>query len=396
MRISMSTDISMFTDLSMPTEPTGSTLQRLGELATERHGERSSLRFEGATWTGSQLAERARRVSAGLREVGLAEGDRVVVCMANCPEVGITYSAIWRAGAVATPVVFLLSEDELRHVISDSGAAYVVTTPEFLPKVASASLGVASVRALIVVGEPADLAAGTPPQTSTGVPVLSFADLEDSDEGDLADRSPRDLAALLYTGGTTGRSKGVMLSHDALSSAAWAATASTHQPELRRVLVPLSLSHAYGLMVTVMGLHSPDPASTVLMRWFIPGDWLTLAAEHRIQAAPVVPSMLQLLLQQPLEDHDLSELRRVTSGGAALSREVADAFIARLPHVEVSEGYGCTETAAIIATSPPGKSRPGSVGKPAPGVEVRIEPRLDDEGEDGSEGLDGESAPTGT
>ena len=323
--------------------------------------------------------------------MGLAAGERVVVCMANCPEVGITYSAVWRAGAVATPVVFLLSEDELRHVITDSGATYVVTTPEFLPKVASASRGVASVRALVVVGEPTDAFSGTP-QSSTGVPVLAFADLEDSDEGDLVDRSPTDLAALLYTGGTTGRSKGVMLSHDALSSAAWAATASTHQPELRRVLVPLPLSHAYGLMVTVMGLHSPDPASTVLMRWFIPGDWLTLAAEHRIQAAPVVPSMLQLLLQQPLEEHDLSELRRVTSGGAALSREVADAFSARLPDVEVSEGYGCTETAAIIATSPPGESRPGSVGKPAPGVEVRIEPRT----EDGSEGLDGESALTGT
>ena len=77
-------------------------------------------------------------MAGGLIELGIRPGERVVVTMANCPEVGITYSAIWRAGAVATPVVFLLSEDELRHVFSDSGAAYVVTTPEFLPKVAPA------------------------------------------------------------------------------------------------------------------------------------------------------------------------------------------------------------------------------------------------------------------
>src|SRR4051812_11300491 len=211
--------------IDLPTRPTGTSLQRLGELAAERNGD-SELIFEGTTWTGAELARRARKVAGGLREAGLAPGERVVVCMANCPEVGITYSAIWRAGAVTTPVVFLLSEDELRHVFSDSGAAYVITTPEFLPKVAAASVGIRTMRALIVVGDG--------PSVSTGVPVLSFADLEDSDEGGLMERDSTELAALLYTGGTTGRSKGVMLSHDSLSSAAWAATASTYQPELRR------------------------------------------------------------------------------------------------------------------------------------------------------------------
>jgi long-chain acyl-CoA synthetase len=83
--------------------------------------------------------------------------------------------------------------------------------------------------------------------------------------------------------------------------------------------------------------------------------------------------MIQMLLAQPIEDYDLSALRRVASGGAPLAPEVADEFTKRLPGVEITEGYGCTESAAIISTSPPGMSRAGSVGKPPPLVEVRIE-----------------------
>src|SRR3954449_6302598 len=210
----------MRTDLV--TAPTGTSLQRLAEQVRERFGDASTLHFEGETWTGNQLAARTRRLSQGLRDAGLRVGDRVVVCMANCPEVGLTYSAVWRAGAATTPVLFLLSEDELRHVLTDSEAAHVVTTPEFLPKVVASATGVATVRAIVVHGD----AAGV----ESTVPLLDFAALEAAAEGDLVDRDPTELAALLYTGGTTGRAKGVMLSHDALSSAAWAAVAAGGQP----------------------------------------------------------------------------------------------------------------------------------------------------------------------
>src|SRR5215470_8948103 len=119
----------------MVTPPTGASLQRLAEQSWDRLGDRSVLHYEGSRWTGDQLAGRVRRLAGGLREAGLRPGERVVVCMANCPEVGITYHAVWRLGAVTTPVLFLLSEDELRHVLTDSGTAFIVTTPEFLPKV---------------------------------------------------------------------------------------------------------------------------------------------------------------------------------------------------------------------------------------------------------------------
>jgi long-chain acyl-CoA synthetase len=371
----------------MLTPATGTSLQRLGEQAWERFGGASVLHFEGQRFSGLQLAERVRRLSQGLRDAGLRPGERVVVCMANCPEVGLTYSAVWRAGAATTPVLFLLSEEELRHVLSDSEAAYVVTTPEFLPKVAASAAGVPTVRAVVVAG---DTGPGNGDAVDIGVPVLDFAELERAAEGDLVERASSDLAALLYTGGTTGRSKGVMLSHDALSSAAWAAVAAakeTGEPPTTVSLLPLPLSHVYGLTLRVMGVHATEPGTSVLMRWFDPVGWLQLAAEHRVEISALVPSMIQMLLAQPIEDYDLSTLRRVASGGASLAPEVAEGFTKRLPGVEITEGYGCTESAAILSTSPPGQVRPGSVGKPPPLIEVRIEKA---DGTDAEVGEDGE------
>jgi long-chain acyl-CoA synthetase len=353
----------------MLTEPTGLSLQRLAELAWERFGGASRLHFEGESFTGLQLAARVRRLAEGFRTAGLAPGDRVVVCMANCPEVGLTYSAVWRAGGATTPVLFLLSEEELRHVLRDSAAAYVVTTPEFLPKVLASGAGIETLRGVVVAGA----VGGDLGQNS--LPLLDFSELESAPEGELVERASSELAALLYTGGTTGRSKGVMLSHDAVSSAAWAASAAARQTDEEPTsvsLLPLPLSHVYGLTVSVMGLHATEPGTSVLMRWFDPAGWLSLAAQHRVEISALVPSMIQMLLAQPIEDYDLTALRRVASGGAPLAPEVAEEFTKRLPGVEITEGYGCTESAAIISTSPPGMARAGSVGKPPPLIDVRI------------------------
>jgi len=366
----------------MATKPTGTSLQRLAEQALERLGGESTLHFEGHVFTTAQLAGRSRRLSQGLRDAGLQPGERVVVCMANCPEVGLTYSSVWRAGGATTPVLFLLSEDELRHVLADSAAAYVVTTPEFLSKVATAGAGVPTLRGIIVAG-PHDA-------PEMGVPLLDFAELERAEEGDIVDRDSTELAALLYTGGTTGRSKGVMLSHDALSSAAWALLAAgkeVDEPPTSSTLLPLPLSHVYGLMLSVAGSHATEPGNSVLMRWFDPKGWLSLAAEHRVELSALVPSMIQMLLAEPIEDYDLSALRRLGSGGASLAQDVADEFAKRLPHVEITEGYGCTETGGSLSATRPGQARLGSVGKPLPGIDVRLEKP---DGTDAAPGEDGE------
>jgi long-chain acyl-CoA synthetase len=349
-------------------------LAQLAERSFERRGDYPALLFE-ARWHGSgELFERARRIAGGLVALGVEPGDRVVVTMANCPEVGIIYNALWRAGAVVTPATFLLSAEELRHVITDAEARGVVTTPEFLDKVRDAAAGADSVRFIVCGGQ-------------FEGDAESLASLEASEPAPIVDRDDDDLAALLYTGGTTGRSKGVMLSHLNLYFAGHSAHEAAYVPGVNRALGTLPLSHSYGILVTLAGMHNPERGIAVLLRWFDPVKFLELTAEHRLQISAAVPSMLQLLLAQPLEQHDLSSLRYVGSGGAPLAPKVEAEFRRRVPSVSIRQGYGLTETAALISTNPPGRERSGSVGLPVPGCKVQI---VDDAGRELAPGLPGE------
>jgi long-chain acyl-CoA synthetase len=365
---------------ALVTQPTGSSLQRLAEASWQRIGDASTLIFEEQRCSSGLLAERTRRVAHGLVEAGLQPGDRVVLCMANGPEVGICYNAVWRSGAVTTPVLFLLTEEELHHVLVDSEASFVITTPEFLPKVQAAAVGVETLRGVILAG-------------GSAVGAVSLSELEAADEGVLVDRDPSDMAALLYTGGTTGRSKGVILCHDAMSSASWAAVAASYREDISVSLSPLPLSHAYGLLVSTLSLHAPNPGTSILMRWFDPIGWLELAQKHGVQTGAVVPSMLQMLLAHPIEDFDLSRLARINSGAAPLLSETRAEFERRVPQCELAEGYGCTENSALISSTPIGGVRPGSVGQPVPGVDIRLEMV---EGSDAEVGQDGEICVRGT
>jgi long-chain acyl-CoA synthetase len=334
-------------------------LARLAQAAFERRGDYPTLLYEGR-WHGSaELFSRSERIGAGLAELGIEPGDRVVVTMANCPEVSLTYQAVWRAGAVVTPAMFLLPAPDLRHVIADAEARAVVTTPEFVPKVLEATEGLEHVRHVICT-EP------------TGDGVVPLADLERAEPRPIVPRGDDELAALLYTGGTTGRSKGVMLSHANLHFSGHAAHASSYVPGVNRALVALPLSHAYGILVTIGGMHSPEQGVAVLMRWFDPAAFLALIAEHGIQTTAVVPTMLQLLLGQPVEDYDLSTLRYVTSGGAPLAPEVEQMFNRRVPGAAIRQGYGLTETAALISSNPVDSVKTGSVGLPVAGTELEI------------------------
>ena len=340
-----------------------SNLARVSEEAFERRGDYETLFFEGRWLRSGEVRERARRLAGGLSDLGVAPGDRVVVSMANCPEVPIVYQALWRAGAVVTPATFLLSAEDLRHVISDAEASAVITTPDFVDKVRNAVAGLDHVRNLISTGDGED-------------GVTSLEALEAGAEpAAIVPRADDELAALLYTGGTTGRAKGVMLTHANLNFTGRAVTDAAHIPGMTRALMTLPLSHSYGMLMTIAGMHSPEPPVTVLLRWFEPRVFLMLIDEHRLQSSALVPSMIHLLLAQPLEEFDLSSLRVLGCGAAPLAPQLAEE-IERRASVTVRQGYGLTETAALIATNPVGREKPGSVGVPIPGAKVTI---LDDD-----------------
>jgi long-chain acyl-CoA synthetase len=351
----------------------------LAEAAFRRLGDYESLVFEGRTYRSGELFDRACRASSGLVKLGVSPGERVVVLMANCPEVGIAYNAIWRAGAVVTPVVFLISPAELQHILADSGAVAVVTTSELLATVTAAAAGAPRLRHIIVVG-------GVPDSLPGHVRGTDFAELESAPAADVVGIGDDDLAALMYTGGTTGRAKGVMLSHRNLYYCSRSSHEASQADGITRALTPLPLSHAYGMIVTLVGFHATEPALGVLQRWFDPAEFLALAQQHRIERTAVVPAMIQMLLAQPLEDFDLSALRYMNSGAAPLAAETREQWERRVPGCEILEGYGCTESGAVISVNPPGASRPGSVGLPIPGYQVAIRDDDDADVPAGSEG----------
>jgi long-chain acyl-CoA synthetase len=341
-------------------------LSVLAEAHVKTAGDVPSLWFEGEWFSTEQIHSRAVRVAAGLRGLGVDPGDRVVVLMMNTPEVFISYNAVWRAGAVVTPVLFLISPTELRHILTHSEAKAAIVTHELLPLLLSASEGLDL--EIVVVGE-ADQ--GTP-----------FSTLEAADPLPITPRGDDDLAALLYTGGTTGRSKGVMLTHHGLWWGGWALHVAAAENKTTRGIQPLPLSHAFGLMVTIAGMHATDPRINVLQRWFDARGWVELVETHRLEGSAVVPSMLSMLLELPLEDHDLSSLVSLGSGGAPLPMAIREQVLKRL-HVDIYEGYGLTEATAGVTANKIGANKPGSVGLPLHGVEVVIR------------GLDGEPVPAG-
>ncbi|HEX7310877.1 MAG TPA: AMP-binding protein [Gaiellaceae bacterium] len=321
-------------------------LARLAEATHERRGDYDALWFDGAWFRSAELLDRGARLARGLVELGVKPGDRVVVMMENSPDVGVVYHAIARAGAVVTPVIFLLSAEELRRIVLDAEPSLVIASPLVLDTVATAA---------------------------NGVPVVT--DLTEHEQGEplpIVARADDDLAALVYTGGTTGRAKGVMLTHANLWEAGRRGHDAGHVDGIDRSLSCLPLSHSYGLLVLNVSLHHPGRPQSVLMSWFDADAWLELAQTHRSQIAPVVPSMLYMLLRSPLENYDLSELRYIASGAAPLAPEAIQEFVRRVPGLEIREGYGLTETTALVSTNRPGAVKYGTVGVPVPGTEVRI------------------------
>jgi long-chain acyl-CoA synthetase len=355
-------------------------LARMLDDHVDAHGDYDALFFEGEWHSTGKTLDRARRVAGGLRDLGVGEGDRVVVLLPNCPEVGIAYWAAWRIGAAVTPVIFLLPPPEINRILVDSEAKVAITSPELLLSMQLAADGVDTLQHIVLVTPDAEAPEGT----------MKWDALETGEGVDIVERSENDLAALLYTGGTTGASKGVMLSHENLS---WTAKAAAEASELEpgeNGLLALPLSHGFGLHVSILGALQPGKGT--LLRWFDPTAMLDMIEAHKVSRMAVVPTMLQMLLAMPLEERDLSSLRYITSGAAGLPGEIQRAFEERVPNCKILQGYGLTETSPTVAVQSPssaedGSRRIGSVGKVVDGCEVRI---VDDEGKETPAGEPGE------
>lgn len=347
-------------------------LAQLAEHSAARLGERMTLVFDEERFTNWQLLDRARRLQGGLADLGLGRGRVAILCLANHPLVYPVFQGIFRTGGAAVPVMPQLAIPEIRYIVSDTGALGVVTDTAGLPKVRQAVQGLPHVHWIVVRGG-ADVPAGSPPEHRLetllgGSPRTALPAIDE-----------QDVALMLYTSGTTGKPKGVMLTHANLLASAEAGNeaAELDRWQTRRISVSaMPMAHIFGVGVMNSGYLVPERLADgygVQMAWFEPDRFMQLIQEHRCNVIPAVPTMLALILNHPkVSQYDLSSLDEVVCGAAPLPVALARAFSERFG-CRIREIYGLTESTGLGSANRLSEPyRPGSAGRAYFNTEVRV------------------------
>ena len=320
-------------------ELTAGSLSEAFAATARRVPDRLALTVGDRAMTHGELDARAARAAGGLRALGVRPGDRVLVAGTTSIELVVGYVAILRAGAAMVPAAPTSTPDELAGLVEDAEPAAALGTPE---------LGHA---------------------LSGALPVLPLADvlgpLQDADALP-AGGAPDDLAVLAFTSGTTGRPKGVPLTHANLLSSLRAARAAWRWREHDVLVHALPLSHQHGLSGVQMGLLGGS--SAVLLERFDPERLAATLREARGTVLFAVPAMYERLVDA-LED--LSGLRLWVSGSAPLSPALAGRIAERLGRPPL-ERYGSTEAGLSVSQLVDGPRTAGTVGFPLPGLELAI------------------------
>ena len=337
-----------------------------------RYAARPALRVGGDTTTYAAFDEQTARVAGLIRSRGLELGDPVGVMLPNVPQFAVIYYGVLRAGCVVVPMNVLLKSREVTFHLRDSGAKLLFAWHEVVEEAekGAAGAGVETIR--VAPGSFEELLVGTEAHP------------------DVVQRADDDIAMILYTSGTTGTPKGAELTHRNLAENArvTAETVICSQPE-DVILGALPLFHAFGQTCALNASVYSGSCLSLLPR-FDPGQALEILHRDRVTVFVGVPTMYSALLHHPdRERFDTTSLRICLSGGAALPVEVLRGFDAAFD-CKVLEGYGLSETSPVASFNHPDRVRkPGSVGTPIRGVEMKV---IDEEGNETPPGERGEIA----
>jgi long-chain acyl-CoA synthetase len=295
-------------------------------------------------WTFEQLIDDINRIASVLKE--RVTGDVVGILLLNSQQYVATLFAIWKAGKVAVPLNYLLPPADLGFIIRDSGMSGLVSS-EFFNQALGAIKPLFGDGAVIMADDPAFLA------PAADAPAAAY----------------REPAVYLYTSGTTGRPKGVILTHDNLSSNVLSCQKAGDFDDRDGFLCLLPFFHTYAITGTVL-LPLLSGSRIVLVDRFQPAKVLGLIQEHKISVFLAIPSMYRVLAAAE-GDYDLSCVRFPISGGEPLPVAVAEAFEKRF-NVPIYEGYGQTEAAPVVTLNTPGHRKLGTIGRALPGIQVAI------------------------
>ncbi len=299
----------------------------------------------------------AARIAHALSAAGLVPGDRVAAQVEKSPEALALYAACAQAGLVFLPLNTAYTVDELSYFIEDSGARMVICDPR-----SEADLAPLAAR----------LGAGLLTLDAAGQGGLTAQAAQHPDSFDTVARAGDDLAAFLYTSGTTGRSKGAMLTHDNLISNAVTLAAHWRFTEADVLLHALPIFHTHGLFVAT-NVTAVSGASMIFLPKFDLDALVDLMPKATVLMG--VPTFYTRLLGDPRFTRDLThDMRLFISGSAPLLAETHVEFEARTGH-RILERYGMTETNMNTSNPYDGDRRAGTVGLPLPGVELKITDR---------------------
>jgi long-chain acyl-CoA synthetase len=338
----------------------------------EIHPDRVAVRQGQSNMTYRALDEASARVAGLLAARGLQPGDRVGVVLPNVPEFAVIYYGVLRAGGVVVPMNPLLKAREVAYYLRDSQANLIFVWHAMVDE---ASRGAELERADTVLVDPDEFR-----EVLASVPRIPG----------VVERQDEDTAVILYTSGTTGHPKGAELTHANLTRNAEIAVADLMALSPDDVIFGgLPLFHSFGQTCTLNAAIATGACLSLLPR-FDPAQALALLTRDRVTVFTGVPTMYGALLGHPDKaTYDVSALRVCISGGAAMPVEVMRGFEGVFGCV-VLEGYGLSETSPVASFNHPDKERkPGSIGTPVHGVEMRV---VDDEGDELPQGEVGEIA----
>jgi long-chain acyl-CoA synthetase len=355
----------------------------------KRYPKHPVMIFKGRRVSYREYDDSVDRFAAALQGLGVKKGDRVAVHLPNCPQFPVAYNGILRCGGIVVPCNPIYKAREMLHQINDSGAEVIVTLSAMYPIIKQ-------IRANTTLREVIVARIKTYFPTLTKLLFTLFLEKKSGHRVDfsgdpnthwfndllsIAPATPQpvdigwdDTAVLMYTGGTTGVSKGAQLTHQNILVNAYQVLAWINAEEGKETsLVAIPLFHSYGMtcctntasLVASTGIMIPDPRDL--------DDVLKSIHKYRPTLYPGVPAMYVAINNHPdVQSYDLSSLRICNSGAAPLPPEVQQRFH-ELTGARLIEGYGLSEATPVTHTNPAyGEDRVGSIGLPYPDTEVKI------------------------
>ena len=355
--------------LNYPSRP----LYDILATAASRVPERPATAFLGATLTYGELKQRTDRLAAGLCRLGVRKGDRVAIMLPTCPQSIISAFAILRLGAVVVSINPSYTAREVRTIAADAGVRALIT----LDTLAELARGLRPAVALehVIVTTLAEYAGGDGATAPAGTRALTDL-IKHAGTSDLpvVPFDPDDLAVLQYTSGSSGVPKGVMLTHANIFANVFQTEAFMYgsPPADERYLIVIPYFHIYAFTVGMMR-GTWIGALQILLPRFEAGTMLAAIRDFTPTYVPAVPAVYVSLLSHPrVRDSGLARVRMFNTGGAPCPVDLMAEW-ERVTTRPLNQGYGLSETSPVTHSTPQrARRRPGTVGLPLPGTDVRI------------------------